>query len=111
MSPSSALTKTTYRRDLSLFNLVMLNAMGMIGSGWLFGSLYAVSYAGPIGAIFSWILGGIFVIFIAVNFMDVSPMFPLADGSTPLAELSHGKMTAFLAGWSGWLSDIMTPTI
>ncbi|MCL4450288.1 MAG: APC family permease [Candidatus Thermoplasmatota archaeon] len=111
MSSVGALTKTTYKRDLSLFNLVMLNAMGMIGSGWLFGALYAVSYAGPMGAIFSWILGGIFVIFIAVNFMEISPMFPLAGGSTPLAEMSHGKMTAFLAGWSAWLSDIMTPTI
>ncbi len=111
MSSFGTSDKTTYRRDLSLFNLVMLNAMGMIGSGWLFGALYATTYAGPIGAILSWILGGIFVIFIAVNFMEVSPMFPLAGGSTPLAEMSHGKMTAFLAGWSAWLSDIMTPTI
>ncbi|MCL4447319.1 MAG: APC family permease [Candidatus Thermoplasmatota archaeon] len=111
MSSVSTSAKTTYKKDLSLFNLVMLNAMGMIGSGWLFGALYAVSYAGPMGAILSWILGGIFVIFIAVNFMEVSPMFPLAGGSTPLAEMSHGKMTAFLAGWSAWISDIMTPTI
>ncbi|MEM3224923.1 MAG: APC family permease [Thermoplasmatales archaeon] len=111
MISENASTNTGYRRDLSLFNLVMLNAMGMIGSGWLFGSLYAVTYAGPLGAIFAWILGGIFVIFIAVNFMEVSPMFPLAGGSTPLAEMSHGKMTAFIAGWGAWLSDIMTPTI
>jgi amino acid transporter len=111
MSSVSASGKTTYKRDLSLFNLVMLNAMGMIGSGWLFASLYAVSYAGPMGAILSWILGGIFVIFIAVNFMEVSPMFPLAGGSTPLSEMSFGKMTAFLSGWSAWISDIMTPTI
>ena len=111
MSITNVSGRTTYKRDLTLFNLVMLNAMGMIGSGWLFASLYAVSYAGPMGAITSWILGGIFVLFIAVNFMEVSPMFPLAGGSTPLSELSFGKMTAFLAGWSAWISDIMTPTI
>lgn len=111
MSSVAASAKTTYKRDLSLFNLVMLNSMGMIGSGWLFASLYAVGYAGPIGAILSWILAGIFVVFIAVNFMEVSTMFPLAGGSTPLSELSFGKMTAFLSGWSAWLSDIMTPTI
>ncbi|MEM0201518.1 MAG: hypothetical protein QXD23_03880, partial [Candidatus Micrarchaeaceae archaeon] len=51
-----------YKRDLSLFNLIMLNAMGMIGSGWLFASLYAASYAGPIGAILSWVIAGIIVI-------------------------------------------------
>ena len=111
MSSLSVSGKTTYKRYLSLFNLVMLNAMGMIGSGWLFASLYAVSYAGSTGAILSWIFGGIFVLFIAVNFMEVSPLFPLAGGSTPLSEMSFGKMTAFLAGWSAWLSDIMTPTI
>lgn len=100
-----------YKRDLSLFNLIMLNSMGMIGSGWLFASLYASSYAGPIGAIISWILAGIMVIFMALTFMEVSTAFPLAGGSTPIGEFSHGKLVGFLAGWGAWLSDIMTPPI
>ncbi|MEM3036405.1 MAG: APC family permease [Thermoplasmata archaeon] len=100
-----------YKRDLSLFNLIMLNAMGMIGSGWLFASLYAASYAGPIGAILSWVIAGIIVILMALTFMEVSTAFPLAGGSTPIAEMSHGKLAGFLAGWGAWLSDIMTPPI
>lgn len=103
--------KPGYRRQLGLFNLIMLNSMGMIGSGWLFASFYATSYAGPIGAIFAWVIGGGFVLIMALSYMEVSPMFPLAGGSTPLSEFSFGKMTGFLAGWSAWISDIMTPTI
>jgi amino acid transporter len=102
---------TGYKKDLSLFNLVMLNSMGMIGSGWLFASLYAASYAGPIGAIASWGLAAIIVTFMALTFMEVSTAFPLAGGSTPIGEMSHGKMTGFLVGWGAWLSDIMTPPI
>jgi len=100
-----------YKKDLTLFNLVMLNAMGMIGSGWLFASLYASSYAGPIGAIFAWIIAGVIVILMALTFMEVSSAFPLAGGSTPIGEFSHGKLTGFIAGWGAWLSDIMTPPI
>ncbi|MEM1609837.1 MAG: APC family permease, partial [Thermoplasmata archaeon] len=85
--------------------------MGMIGSGWLFASLYAASYAGPIGAILSWVIAGIIVILMALTFMEVSTAFPLAGGSTPIAEMSHGKLAGFLAGWGAWLSDIMTPPI
>jgi len=48
---------------------VMLNAMGMIGSGWLFSSLYASSYAGHIGAIFAWIIAGVIVILMALTFI------------------------------------------
>ncbi|MGC8565111.1 MAG: APC family permease [Thermoplasmata archaeon] len=100
-----------YKKDLTLFNLVMLNAMGMIGSGWLFASLYASSYAGPIGAIFAWIIAGVIVILMALTFMEVSSAFPLAGGSTPIGEFSHGKLAGFIAGWGAWLSDIMTPPI
>ncbi len=98
-----------YKKDLRLIHLVMLNCMGMIGSGWLFASFHAASSAGPLGSIIAWIVGGIFVLFISFTFMEVSPMLPKAGGSTYLAEFSHGKMTGFIAGWSGWLSDVMTP--
>ncbi|MGC9192599.1 MAG: APC family permease [Thermoplasmata archaeon] len=100
-----------YKKDLSLFNLIMLNAMGMIGSGWLLASMKSATYAGPIGAILSWIIASVIVILMALTFMEVSTAFPLAGGSTPIAELSHGKMAGFLAGWGAWLSDVMTPPI
>ncbi len=100
-----------YKKDLSFMNLVMLNAMGMIGSGWLFAELYTSSYAGPFGSIFSWLLGGIIVLFMALTFMEVSSAFPKAGGSTPIGEFSHGKLVGFIAGWGAWLSDVMTPPI
>ncbi len=92
-------------------NLVMLNAMGMIGSGWLFAELYTSSYAGSFGSIFSWILGGVIVLFMALTFMEVSSAFPKAGGSTPIGEFSHGKLVGFIAGWGAWISDVMTPPI
>ncbi len=100
-----------YKKDLTLFNLVMLNSMGMIGSGWLFASLYASSYAGSFGSLFSWIIAAVIVILMALTFMEVSTAFPLAGGSTPIGEFSHGKLVGFIAGWGAWLSDIMTPPI
>ncbi|WP_052268463.1 APC family permease [Thermoplasma volcanium] len=100
-----------YKKDLSLFNLVMLNSMGMIGSGWLFAALYTSSYAGSFGSIVSWILGGVIVALVALTFMEVSSAFPLAGGSTPMGEFAFGKLGGFIAGWGAWISDIMTPPI
>jgi len=100
-----------YKKELTLFHLVMLNAMSMIGSGWLFASLYASSYAGSLGSIFSWIIAGAIVILMALTFMEVTPAFPLSGGSAPIGELSHGKLVGFIVGWSAWLSDVMTPPI
>ncbi len=104
-------SSTGYKKDLGFMNLVMLNAMGMIGSGWLFAELYTSSYAGSIGSIFSWILGGMIVLLMALTFMEVSSAFPKAGGSTPIGEFSHGKTVGFIAGWGAWISDIMTPPI
>ncbi|SMD30261.1 APC family permease [Picrophilus oshimae] len=101
----------SYKRDLSLVNLIMLNAMGMIGSGWLFAELYASSYAGSLGSIIAWLLGGFIVLMIALTYMEVSSAFPLAGGSTPIGEMTHGKLVGFIAGWGAWISDIMTPPI
>ncbi|MEM0140062.1 MAG: APC family permease [Ferroplasma sp.] len=103
--------KRGYKKDLGFMNLVMLNAMGMIGSGWLFAELYTSSYAGAIGSIFSWLLGGVIVLFMALTFMEVSSAFPKSGGSTPIGEFSHGKTVGFIAGWGAWISDIMTPPI
>ena len=100
-----------YKRDLGLLNLVMLNSMGMIGSGWLFAEMYTSSYAGSFGSVFSWLLGGIIVLLISLTFMEVSSAFPRAGGSTPIGEFSHGKLVGFISGWGAWLSDVMTPPI
>lgn len=52
----------TLRREMSLLDLTMACLGAIIGSGWLFGVLYAANTAGP-AAIVSWLIGGVAVIY------------------------------------------------
>ena len=45
------------QRQIGPIALLFTGITGIIGSGWLFASLYAAQLAGP-AAIFSWLIGG-----------------------------------------------------
>ena len=48
------------KRAMSRLDLTMAGLGAIIGSGWLFGGLYAANDAGP-SAVIGWIIGGIAV--------------------------------------------------
>ncbi|KRL00876.1 APC family permease [Liquorilactobacillus capillatus] len=90
-------------RKMSLFSIVMLTLSAIIGSGWLFGSGLAAHIAGP-AAIFSWIMGGIIIGIIALNYIELGTMFPTSGGMSQYASFSHGSLLGFVAGWANWIS-------
>lgn len=95
----------TPQRRFNSANLLFLSINGMIGSAWLFAPLYAAKLAGS-NVIWAWILGGVATILIALTFAELSTLLPIAGGSARLAELSHGKLTAFIISWITWLSSV-----
>lgn len=91
------------RKRMGFTHLLFLSVGSIIGSGWLFGSLKAASLAGP-AAIVSWAVGGIFVIFIALNFMEQSAMMPRSGAIVRYPFLTHGAWTGWILGWTYWLT-------
>jgi amino acid transporter len=98
------------RRSMSLTQALFLSVGSIIGSGWLFAALGAASYAGP-AAIVSWVVGGVFVIFIALSWSEVSAMLPRTGGLVRYPQLTHGAFTGWILGWGYWVSAIATPAI
>lgn len=98
------------KRDISKSNLLFLSIGSIVGSGWLFGSFYTAQIAGP-SAIFSWILGGIFIAIIALTLAELSTMFPFSGGSVTFATLSHGKMSGAVFAWITWLWSMVVAPI
>ena len=98
------------RRELSFRDLLMLSLGGIIGSGWLFAVLAASADAGP-AVIVSWIVGGILVLFIALNYAEVSGMIPRTGAIVRYPHLSHGSYTGYILGWTYMLSAVTVPTI
>jgi len=93
------------------FNQLLFMSMGaIIGSGWLLATLGAATVTGP-AAIISWAVGGIFIIFIALSYAEISGMLPRTGGIVRYPVLTHGNFTGWLIGWTYWLSAITVPAI
>jgi amino acid transporter len=71
----------------------------------LFGALYAVNEAGP-AALFSWGLGGVVVVLLALVHAELGAMFPLAGGTARYPHFAYGTLTGFTWGWIGWLGAV-----
>lgn len=101
---------TELHRRFSPLTLLMMSINGMVGSAWLFAPLYAARIAGP-ASIISWLLGGIGMIVIALSFVELTLLLPVAGGTAQIPQLSHGTFTSFMLSWTAWLSCVTTPPI
>ena len=97
-------------KTLTFWELFFLSMGGIIGSGWLLASIKASSYAGP--AVFlSWIIGGILILLIALNYAEISGMLPRSGAIVRYPHLTHGSYAGFLLAWSYFLTAITVPVI
>ena len=90
-------------RRIGFIALLFVSVGGILGSGWLFGPLYAVQLAGP-AALVAWMIGGLAIMVIALNFAELGSMLPLNGGITRYALLSYGRTVGFFASLSSWLT-------
>ena len=97
-------------RHMSVWQLFFLSMGGIIGSGWLFAAIASASLAGP-GAILSWVVGGVLVLFVALNYAEVAGMMPRSGAIVRYPHLTHGGYTGFILGWTYLLSAVTVPAI
>ncbi len=98
------------RRSMPLQQLLFLSMGGIIGSGWLFAVLGADATAGP-ASVISWILGGIFVLLIALTYAEIAGMLPRSGAIVRYPGLTHGAFTGFILGWAYSLAAVSVAAI
>src|SRR5215207_743664 len=86
-------------RDVSTVGLLFVCLGSVIGSGWLFGALYAAQIAGP-ASIISWVLGALVMLVLALVHAEVGSMYPVAGGSTRYPHFAFGSLAGFVIGWA-----------
>src|SRR5438067_4812947 len=94
-----------FHRAIGSWGLLFAGINSVIGSGWLFGPLFAAQIAGP-AAIVSWAMGGALMIIIALTFAELGCAFPVAGGMIQFAQKSHGPLISFMIGWMVWISSV-----
>lgn len=100
----------TLHRRLGKVGLLFTSMGCIIGSGWLLAPLYAAQVAGP-AAVFSWLIGAVLIIFIALVYSELGPMFPYAGGIVRFPFYTHGRLTGFTAGWFSILHVMVLPAL
>lgn len=91
-------TGSKLKKDVGLFGLLFAGVGGMIGSGWLFGPLETATQAGPL-SLWSWLIGGVVVLLIALVFAELATLFPLSGALVHMSYVSHGSLVGFIWGW------------
>ena len=78
------------KREVGFIGAVWASESSIIGSGWLFGSLYAAQVAGP-AAIIAWVIGGVAVVILALIHAELVIMsdIVLAAEHAVVADLAH----------------------
>ena len=97
-----------YKRRIGSIGLMMSAVSAMIGSGWLFSSLYVSRLAGP-ASILAWIFGGVLVVIVALTYAEIATMLPITGGSTRFPQLTHGTFVSLFFGWITWFNLMTAP--
>jgi len=82
-------------RRIGSWGMLMTGLTGIIGSGWLFASLYAVQIAGP-AAILSWIIGCILALALAIIYAELGAMIPEAGALARVPHVALGPLGGFV---------------
>jgi amino acid transporter len=103
-------TERGLRRDVGLTSLMFVSVGSIIGSGWLFGALYASQQAGP-AALVSWGLGAVFMLALALVHAELGGAYPVSGGTARFPHYSHGSTVGYAMGWLWWLGAVTVAPI
>jgi amino acid transporter len=98
------------KREMGLIGATWASETSIIGSGWLFGALFASQAAGPI-ALLGWVIGGIAVIFLALVHAELGGMYPVSGGTARFPHLAYGSVAGISFGFFSWVQAITVAPI
>ncbi|MGD3106090.1 APC family permease [Streptomyces sp. YGL11-2] len=98
------------RRDIGLIGLIWASEGSIIGSGWLFGALFAAQAAGT-AALVSWGIGAVAIIILAFVHAELGAMYPVAGGTARFPHYAFGSAAGASFGWFSWLQAVAVAPI
>ncbi|MBY8883317.1 APC family permease [Streptomyces sp. PTM05] len=98
------------KRDIGLIGLIWTSEGSIIGSGWLFGALFAAQAAGT-AALISWAIGAVAIIILAFVHAELGAMYPVAGGTARFPHYAFGSAAGASFGWFSWLQAVTVAPI
>ena len=98
------------KREMGLIGAIWASETSIIGSGWLFGALFAVQAAGT-AALLGWVLAGIAVIILALVHAELGGMYPVSGGTARFPHFAFGSIAGISFGFFSWLQAVTVAPI
>ena len=92
--PGVTVTRPTdvgLKRELGLIGATWASETSIIGSGWLFGALFAAQAVGG-AAILAWAIAGVIVIVLALAHAELGAMYPVSGGTARFPHFAFGSV-------------------
>jgi amino acid transporter len=96
------LDKEGLKRDVGLLGLMWASEGSIIGSGWLFGALTAVTIAGP-AALLCWVIASIIIVLLALVHAELGGIFPVTGGTSRYPHYAFGSLAGASFGWFAYI--------
>lgn len=91
------------KRSMKSRHLFMIALGGVIGTGFFNGTGYTISQAGPLGAILSYLVGGLVMYLVMLCLGEITIANPSSGSFQEYATRYIGPGTGFMVGWLYWL--------
>src|SRR6266545_6568302 len=102
-SAAPASTATDLKRELSLFDAIMINAGTMIASAiFIVPATVAAAVHGTALMTLVWVIGGIVSLLGALSIAELAAAYPEAGGQYAYLREAYGTVWAFLYGWANF---------
>src|SRR5580700_11443454 len=98
------------KREMGLIGAMWASETSLIGSGWLFGALFAVQIAGS-AALLSWVIAGVIVIVLALVHAELGGMYPVSGGTARFPHFAFGSVAGASFGFFSWLQAVCVAPI
>src|ERR1700748_1715765 len=96
---------TGLKREMGFIGAAWASETSIIGSGWLFGSLYAAQAVGD-AAILDWVIAGVVVMVLALVHAELGAMYPVAGGTARFPHFAFGSGAGIGFGFFSYLQAV-----
>src|ERR1700743_1451316 len=98
-------TDTGLKRDMGFIGAAWASETSIIGSGWLFGALYAAQAVGG-AAILDWVIAGVVVMVLALVHAELGAMYPVSGGTARFPHFAFGSGAGIGFGFFSYLQAV-----
>jgi amino acid transporter len=93
------------KRELGLIGATWASETSIIGSGWLFGALYASQAVGG-ASVVAWVIVGVIVIVLALAHAELGAMYPVSGGTARFPHFAFGSVAGIGFGFFSYVQAV-----